>query len=280
MLSWVKVARGDAPLIVSIPHAGDQLAPEMEQQLLSRWLARKDTDWHIEKMYDFAPELGATVIRTTLSRAVIDVNRDPSEKPPHPGQATTELCPVATLDGEPFYRSGLEPKPQEVARRRGAYFDPYHRVLAEEIARLRAQHERIVLFDAHAMRSTIPHLFRGRLPDFNIGTNGGQSCDRALTAAVEDICDPTGFLRVTNERSRGGWITRHYGNPAEGVHAIQMALSCRAYLHEPDEEHWGSVTQYDRDNWPPRYDEGYAAPVRQALHNILDACIAFADAPR
>ena len=278
MLSWVKVTRGEAPLIVSIPHSGDRLVPEMERQLLSPWLARKDTDWHIEKLYDFAPELGATVVCATLSRAVIDVNRDPSDKPVHPGQTTTELCPTTTFDGEPFYRTGQEPKKLEISRRLAAYFDPYHRVLTEEIARLKMQHEKIVLFDAHAIRSTIPLLFKGRLPDFNIGTHDGQSCDPALTAAVEAICDPTGFLRVTNEQFKGGWITRHYGNPAAGVHAMQVGLSCRSYLHEPDEEHWGSGTQYDRDNWPPPYDEGYAAPVRQALYGILDACIAFASA--
>jgi formiminoglutamase len=276
MLSWVKVTHGDAPLIVSMPHSGDRLAPEMERQLLSRWLARKDTGWHIEKLYDFAPELGATVICNTLSRAVIDVDRDPSEKPPGPRQATTELCPTTTFDGEPFYRTGQEPKTPEISRRRAAYFDPYHRVLAEAIARLKTQHERIVLLDAHATRSTIPRLFKGRLPDFNIGTHDGRSCDPALATAVEAICDPTGFLRVTNERFKGGWTTRHYGNPAEGVHAMQMELSCRAYLHEPDAEHWGSAPQYDRDNWPPPYDAGYAAPIRQALHGILDACIAFA----
>jgi formiminoglutamase len=279
MLSWVRVTRSDAPLIVSMPHSGDQLAPEMERQVLSRWLARKDTDWHIEKLYDFAPDMGATVIRNTLSRAVIDVNRDPSDKPLLPGHVTTELCPTTTFDGEPFYRSGQEPKTPEIARRRAAYFDPYHRVLTEEIARLRAQHKKIVLFDAHAMRSTIPRLFRGRLPDFNIGTNDGQSCDPALAVAVEAICDPTGFLRVTNERFKGGWTTRHYGNPAEGIHAMQMELSCRSYLREPDEEHWDSAPQYDRDNWPPPYDEGYAAPIRRALQGILDACIAFASTP-
>jgi formiminoglutamase len=277
MLSWVTVTRGDAPLILSIPHAGVQLAPEMERQLVSPWLARKDTDWHVDKLYDFAPELGITVIRSALSRTVIDVNRDPAEKPPQ-GQATSELCPTTTFDGEPFYRSGLEPKKPEIARRRATYFDPFHRVLSEEIARLRAQHDKVVLFDAHAMRSNIPRLFKGRLPDFNIGTHDGQSCAPRLAAGMEAICDPTGFLRVTNARFKGGWITRHYGNPAEGVHAVEMGLSCRTYLHEPDEEQWDSAVQYDRDNWPPPYDEGYATPVRQALCDMLDSCIAFARA--
>ena len=279
MLSWVRVTRGEAPLIVSMPHAGDQLPPEMERQFVSPWIARKDTDWYIDKLYDFAPELGATVIRTTLSRSVIDVNRDPSGKPLYPGQATTELCPTTTFDGEPLYRSGQEPKRADIVRRRIVYFEPYHRALAAEIARLRAQHEKIVLFDAHSIRSLIPRLFKGQLPDFNIGTNDGQSCDPSLTAAIERICDPTGFFRVTDGRFKGGWITRHYGKPAEGVHAIQMELSCRCYMHEPDEENWSSRALYERDNWPPPYDKERAAPIRQALHSILHACIDFASTP-
>ena len=279
MLSWVKVTRGDAPLIVSIPHAGDQLPPEMERQVVSPWIALKDTDWHVEKLYDFAPELGATVVRTTLSRTVIDVNRDPSGKSLYPGQATTELCPTTTFDGEPLYRSGQEPKRAEISRRRTVYFDPYHRVLGEEVARLRTQHSKIVLFDAHSIRSMIPRLFKGLLPDFNVGTNDGHSCDTALTAEIEAICDPTGFLRVTNGRFKGGWITRHYGNPAAGIHAIQMELACRCYLREPDEDHWGSGTPYGRDNWPPPYDEQRAAPIREALYHILRACLAFANTP-
>ncbi|MBV9571961.1 MAG: N-formylglutamate deformylase [Alphaproteobacteria bacterium] len=277
MPSWVEVKRGDAPLIVSMPHAGIELAPEMDRQVVSTWLARKDTDWHIEKLYDFAPGLGATVVRMLLSRTVIDVNRDPSGASLYPGQATTELCPTTTFDGEPLYRSGLEPKKAEISRRRAAYFDPYHAVLNEEIARLRARHRKVVLYEAHSIRSFVPRLFSGQLPDFNIGTNDGQSCDGALTFVVERICDASGFFRVTNGRFKGGWTTRHYGIPAEGVHAIQMELSCRCYLHEPDEEHWGSgVPRYDRDNWPPAYDEQHAAPIRVVLPSILRACIGFA----
>jgi formiminoglutamase len=279
MPSWVKVTRGEAPLIVSMPHTGEQLIPEMERQLVSSWLARKDTDWHIEKLYNFAPEIGATIVRTPVSRSVIDVNRDPSGASLYPDQATTELCPATTFDGEPLYRSGQEPKKAEIARRKLAYFDPYHAALAAEIARLRGLHPKIVLFDAHSIRSMIPRLFKGQLPDFNIGTNDGKSCDTALTATVEAICDSTGFFRVTNGRFKGGWITRHYGNPAEGVHAIQMELACRSYVHEPDEDHWGSNPKYERDNWPPPYDEQHAAPIREAVYRVLNACIRFASKP-
>jgi len=277
MPSWVQVTRGEAPLIVSMPHTGEQLVPEMERQLVSPWLARMDTDWHIEKLYDFVPELGATTVRTTLSRTVIDVNRDPTGKPLYPGQAMTELCPTTTFDGEPLYRTGQAPNALEVARRKIAYFDPYHAMLAAEIVRLRAQHSKIVLFDAHSIRSMIPRLFEGTLQDFNIGTNSGESCDTALTATVEAICDSTGFFRVTNGRFTGGWTTRHYGNPAQGLHAIQLELACRCYLREPDEDHWGSgPPKYERDTWPPPYEEDRAQPIREAVYRILRACIRFA----
>jgi N-formylglutamate deformylase len=280
MPSWVQVTRGDEPLIVSIPHSGEQLVPEMERQVVSPWLARKDTDWHIEKLYDFVPEMGATLVRTPLSRSVIDVNRDPSGKSLYPGQQTTELCPTTTFDGEPLYRSGQELKKGEIARRKIAYFDPYHAALAGEIARLKARHPKIVLFDAHSIRSVIPRLFEGTLSDFNIGTNEGESCDTALTATVEAICDATGFFRVTNGRFKGGWITRHYGNPAIGVHAIQLELACRSYLHEPDEDRWGSgPPKYERGTWPPSFDDEHAAPIREAVYRILLACIRFANKP-
>jgi len=279
MPNWLHVERGEAPLIVSIPHAGQELLPEMERQVVSAWLARKDTDWYLERLYDFAPELGATIVRTALSRTVIDMNRDPSGQSLYPGQASTELCPTTTFDGEPLYRAGNGPNAAEIARRRRAFFEPYHALLQAEIARLRSQHSKIVLFEAHSIRSVIPRLFEGVLPDFNIGTNSGDSCDTALTATVEAISDATGFSRVSNGRFKGGWTTRHYGKPAEGVHAIQLELACRCYVHEPNEEHWASNTQYSRDNWPPPYDEEHAAPIREALYRILRACIRFASTP-
>jgi formiminoglutamase len=279
MPNSLHIERGDAPLIVSIPHAGQELLPEMERQVVSPWLARKDTDWYVERLYDFAPELGATIVRTAMSRTVIDMNRDPSGQSLYPGQATTELCPTTTFDGEPLYRTGNGPNTPEIARRRRAFFEPYHAALQAEIARLHAHHSKIVLFEAHSIRSIIPRLFEGVLPDFNIGSNSGESCDTALTATVEAICDATGFSRVSNGRFKGGWTTRRYGKPDEGVHAIQLELACRCYMHEPNEEHWASGTQYDRDNWPSPYDEEHAAPIREALYRILRACIRFASTP-
>jgi N-formylglutamate deformylase len=266
---WLQCRRGDAPLVVSLPHTGTEIPPALADRLVSLWLARKDTDWHVERLYDFAAALGATVLRTRLSRTVIDVNRDPSGASLYPGRATTELCPTTTFDGEPLYRAGQEPSPDEVANRRAAWFAPYHAALAADVARLRAIHPRVVVYDAHSIRSSIPRLFDGELPHFNLGTDGGRTCDPGLTAAVEAAIEPCGFSRVTNGRFRGGFITRHHARPSDGVHAIQMELAIRSYLAEP-------AAPPEEANWPPEYDPASAAPVRDVLSRVLEACLAFA----
>ncbi len=266
---WLTVARGDAPLILSVPHAGVEIPPAHAAKLVSPWLARKDTDWWVDQLYDFARELGATIIRTALSRTVIDANRDPSGASLYPGQATTELCPTTTFDGEPLYVPGGEPDAAEIADRRSSYFEPYHAAIASEIARLRRKHSTVVLYDCHSIRSVVPRLFGGVLPNFNIGTNGGVTCSPALATEIERLCDSTGLSRVTNGRFKGGYTTRHYGVPEQGIHAIQMELACRGYMRDAEE----IVTA---ESWPPDYDETLAAPLRTALANILQACIRFA----
>lgn len=269
---WLTVERRNAPLILSLPHTGTLIPPEIEAQLVSPWLARKDTDWWIDQLYGFAGDLGATVVHTAISRTVIDVNRDPSGISLYPGQATTELCPSTSFDGERLYLIGLEPDSDEVARRRQLFFEPYHDALASEIVRLRAQHPRIMLYDAHSIRSRIPRLFEGDLPQFNIGTNSGAACDPALTARVEAICDASGLLRVSNGRFKGGHITRHHGRPDAGVHAVQMELACRGYMLETP----GPVSEV---NWPSPFDDTYAAPMRTTLEHILTTCLEFESQP-
>ena len=266
---WLTVTRGEAPLLVSIPHTGTDLR-DIEPRLVSPWLARKDADWWIEKLYDFAAALGATLVRTTVSRTVIDVNRDPSGASLYPGQATTGLCPTTTFDGEPLYRDGEAPDAAEIAARRTAYFEPYHQTLREELARLRAIHPRIVLYDCHSIRSIIPRLFDGELPVFNLGTNSGASADPALIAACAALLRDSGQSYVIDGRFKGGWITRSLGDPAQGVHALQMELACRSYIREPE-----AVSEA---NWPPPYDPAYAEPTRALLSQILDAALAFARA--
>jgi formiminoglutamase len=270
---WLRVRREDAPLILSMPHSGTKLVPEIEQDLVSAWLARRDADWWVDRLYDFGAELGATVVQTELSRSVIDVNRDPSGRSLYPGQATTELCPTTTFDGEPLYRAGGAPDASAIALRRERYFAPYHAALAAEVARLRKLHPAVVLYDCHSIRSRVPRLFDGELPHFNIGTNSGASCAPALTAAVEAACATGDFTRVTNGRWKGGYITRHYGAPVHGVHAVQMELACRGYMQEQP----GPVSPED---WPAPYVAERAAPMRAVLRRVLGACVEFAAAQR
>jgi len=269
---WLTVRRGQAPLIVSFPHTGTTLPAEYEARLVSPWLTRKDADWWIDKLYDFAEQLDATIVHTAISRTVIDVNRDPSGISLYPGQATTELCPTTTFDGEPLYKDGQQPTADEIAERRRRFFDPYHAALAEEISRLHGAHGRIVLYDCHSIRSLIPRLFEGELPVFNIGTNSGASCSPQLATAVERICASSQFSHIVNGRFKGGFITRNHGKPENGVHAVQMELSCRGYMRETP----GPVSE---GAWPTPYDAAYAAPMRAVLTDILKTCLQFGGQP-
>jgi N-formylglutamate deformylase len=266
--SWLTVVRGEAPLLLTIPHSGTDIPANVETHLRSPWLARKDTDWYVHQLYDFARELDVTVIRTALSRTAIDVNRDPSGRSLYPGRPTTELCPTTTFDAEPLYRD-QPPDADEIAARRVHWFEPFHRAITEEIARLKRRCPAVVLYDAHSIRSVVPRLFAGTLPHFNIGTNDGASCARELAEAVEAECATSTLSSVTNGRFKGGYATRHYGAPRDGIHAIQMELACRGYLREP-------FDGYTAANWPPPYDESSAAPLRRVLVEILKTCLRFA----
>ncbi len=268
--SWLTVQRGEAPLVVSLPHTGLEIPTEVEDRLVSPWLARKDADWWIERLYGFATELGATTVHTAISRTVIDVNRDPSGLSLYPGQATTELCPLTSFDGEPLYRDGCAPDIAEIARRRHSFFEPFHAALGREVARLKSLHGRVVLYDCHSIRSRVPRLFEGDLPIFNIGTNSGAACAPALTAEIETVCDAARQTRVTDGRFKGGFITRRFGDPAADIHAIQMELACRGYMRETP----GPV---DDLSWPAPYDAAYAAPIAKTLRHVLQVALAFAE---
>ncbi|MGC4024824.1 MAG: N-formylglutamate deformylase [Mesorhizobium sp.] len=266
--AWLTITRGEAPLLVSLPHTGTELAG-LEYRVVSPWLARCDCDWWIDKLYDFATDLGATVVHTAISRTVIDVNRDPSGVSLYPGQATTTLCPLDTFDGDALYKTGEEPGADEIAERRATYFDPYHAALTAELKRLRENHEKVVLYDCHSIRSVLPRLFDGELPVFNLGTNDGKSADPTLQHAVTKLMEKSGQSWIVNGRFKGGYIARHHGKPEMGVHALQMELSCRGYMREPE-------GKSRPDNWPAPYDPEYAAPIRAQLIEILETALAWA----
>jgi N-formylglutamate deformylase len=257
---WLSIAPGVAPLIISIPHAGT-LIPEGLSGLVSLDRARRDADHHVDRLYSFAAELGATIIHSRISRTVVDLNRDPSGQSLYPGQATTGLCPDTTFDGQPLYQAGSEPDAAEIERRCTAYFAPYHAALSDQIERLRMRYPAVVLYDAHSIRSNIPRLFDGELPQFNIGSYDGASCSARLTEAISVECARE--THVVNGRFKGGWITRRYGDPARGIHAVQMELAIRGYA--------------DEDGlWPPHWDAPRAAPLQATLRSILTTCLGFA----
>lgn len=264
---WGTVIRGERQLILSMPHVGDAFPGSTADGLVSRELGLRDGDWGIPDLYSFAMQLGVTIVRAQVSRTVIDVNRSPDGASLYPGQATTGLCPLTTFDGVALHRPGCEPDDTEIARRREAIFEPYHAALAAEIARLRDRHANVVVYDCHSIRSVVPRLFEGTLPMLNIGTNGGTSAAPNLEANVTAACERSGLSHIVNGRFRGGYITRHYGRPAEGVHAIQMEIAMRGYLDETALP------------WPPQFDPARAAPLTATLTDILANILDWAEQP-
>lgn len=251
------LARGTAPLLVSLPHVGTAIPDELVPELVPRALALEDTDWHLAEVYDFARELGASVLVPRLSRYAIDLNRPPENAPMYPGANNTELVPTRFFTGDPLYREGRVPDEREIERRKGAYWRPYHDALVAELARLVATHGHAILWDGHSIQAEVPWLFEGRLPDLNLGTAGGASCAPALRDSLMAVlAAQSSFSHVTDGRFKGGYITRHYGRPAEGVHAVQMEMCWDCYMKPPHE-----------------YDETRAATVLPPLRALAETLI-------
>ncbi len=227
-----ELSRGTAPLLISLPHSGVRIPPEIEPQLTPHALQLPDTDWHVEKLYAFAPSLGVSVLRAKLSRYVIDLNRDPSGASLYPGRDTTELCPTSTFDERPIYLPGHAPDAAEIERRSAEYYRPYHQLLGAELERLRAAHGFALLLDGHSIRSEVPRFFQGRLPDLNLGSADGRSAAPSVELVASQVLNNSGLSAVVNGRFKGGFITRHFGDPARGTHALQLELAQSCYMQE------------------------------------------------
>ncbi|WP_029002084.1 N-formylglutamate deformylase [Azohydromonas australica] len=225
--------RGTTPLLLSLPHVGTEIPPELRRRLVPRALEVEDTDWHLEPLYAFARELGATVLAPRYSRYVIDLNRPREDTPMYSGVNTTGLCPVSFFTGEPLYHPGQAPDAAEVQQRCERYWRPYHETLRQELQRLREQHGHAVLFDGHSIKSELPWLFEGELPALNLGTADGASCAPSMRLALAELLDgQSAYSHVIDGRFKGGYITRHYGRPVEGVHAVQLEMCWRCYMAE------------------------------------------------
>ncbi|MDQ2094338.1 N-formylglutamate deformylase [Rhodalgimonas zhirmunskyi] len=251
----VEVHQGDSPIVLGLPHTGTFVPDEVLADLNARGCGLDDTDWHIHRLYDGLLD-GATTVRATFHRYVVDANRDPSGVSLYPGQNTTGLVPLTDFDGHDIWTS--PPTDAAIAARRETFHAAYHAALEAELARVRDSHGIAILYDCHSIRSNIPFLFDGTLPDFNIGTNMGTTCAPEIEAATQDICAAaSGFTSITNGRFKGGWTTRHYGRPSEGIHAIQMELAQSAYLAT--------------EAAPWAYDTDKSARLRVHLQTILTA---------
>ena len=252
----VEVRPGDSPVVLGLPHTGTGLPEAVRAALNGRGLELADTDWHVERLYaDLLP--GATTVRARFHRYVVDANRDPDGSSLYPGQATTDLIPVTDFDGRPIWHAGREPDDERTRSLVRDWHAPYHRALAREIDRVRDRHGVAILYDCHSIRSGVPRLFEGRLPDLNVGTDGGATCDARVEAAVVGAARASGLTWVLNGRFRGGWTVRRHGRPADGVHAIQMELAQSSHLVA------------ERAPWT--YDGARAAALRGTLGRALAA---------
>jgi N-formylglutamate deformylase len=266
-MSAMLVAEGSGPLIFGQPHVGTMIPPEVSVTMNDLGRAAPDTDWWIDDLYaPLVERFQASVVRQTVSRYVIDVNRDPFGASLYPGQATTELCPTTTFAGEPIYRAGAEPNAAEIARRRMTHFEPFHAALAGRIERALIRHGFCLLFDCHSIRSEVPRLFDGVLPTFNFGTNSGRACHPAVKAAGVATLSACGETWVADGRFKGGWITRHHGQPSRNVQAVQMEIAQVAYMDEAP---------------PWTFAPGRADRTRAVLSDLIAALLAAAaQAPR
>lgn len=266
---------GSLPLVVSIPHCGTYVPPTILDRFTDAAKRLPDTDWHVERLYDFVRGMGAHLLVATHSRYVIDLNRAPDDASLYPGKFTTGLCPATLFDGSPLYRAGQEPDAAEIEERKKLYWQPYHTKLSEllqseQVRGAQRQGERsdgggsppsiIMLLDAHSIASRVPTLFEGILPDLNLGTAEGASCDPVLAQALERCCAQSGYTYVHNGRFKGGYITRHYGNPTLGLHAVQLELAQKNYMQE---------------ECPFTFDEMRAAQLQQALQRFVQETLKY-----
>jgi N-formylglutamate deformylase len=224
--------QGTLPLLISIPHLGTDIPDAIRSQLTDAASDVADTDWHLDTLYDFAKRSGASVLAARYSRYVIDLNRPASGESLYPGQTTTGLCPTETFHGEPLYRNAVGPDEAELAARLNTYWTPYHSKLREELARMKAQFGTVLLWEAHSIASVLPRLFEGKLPDLNIGTNSGNSCDPRILDAITHTLESQPYTWIANGRFKGGYITREYGRPEQGIHAIQLEMCQSTYMNE------------------------------------------------
>lgn len=256
MNSTYSLSTGNIGILISMPHNGQQIPKDIADTMTQNGKNVVDTDWYMDKLYDFALAMGIYTLSPKYSRYVIDLNRNPSGEILYAGANNTELCPTTAFDLSPLYLKNQQPTSQEIANRVEHYWQPYHQALTNTLVQLKQQYGRVVLLDAHSILSQVPRFFEGKLPDFNFGTADGTSCDKLLTDSIQHI-DFSPYTSVCNGRFKGGYITRAYGDPENNIHAIQLELSQHTYMDEPSDH----------------YNEQKAEQVKEQLKRFVE-CLA------
>lgn len=249
---------GTSPLLISLPHDGSEIPEDLQIRMQPSARSAPDTDWHVSRLYAFAKAMGATILQPKYSRYVIDLNRPPDDVSLYPGQNTTGLCPIRQFSDEPVYLEGHWPSEHEIQSRIEHYWRPYHHALKEQIDRLHGEHGRVLLWEGHSIRSEVPFLFDGKLPEFNIGTVTGASCSEKTQSAIEEVlAAQSQYSWVSNGRFKGGYITRHYCDVAKNIEAVQLELSQSTYMNEDTNS----------------YDESLAATTQKQIRKLLEAAL-------
>ncbi len=253
---------GGSPLLVSMPHVGTELPEAVATHMTELAKTVPDTDWHVDRLYDFLDHLDASILAATQSRYVIDLNRAPDDRPLYPGASNTGLCPATTFDQAPIYLDGREPDAAEIAARKDRVFRPYHARLGRALTAIVERHGYALLWEAHSIRSRVPRFFEGRLPDLNLGSASGASADPELIARLSQVAEiegaAAGYSYALDGRFKGGYITRRFGDPAQGVHAVQLELSQITYMDEAP---------------PFSFRDDLATGIRPVLRRLLETAL-------
>lgn len=258
----VEVIKGTSHIVLAMPHSGTYLPPKIADKLNDKGKELADTDWHLPQLYaGLLPE--ATIVKANFHRYVIDANRSPDDVSLYPNQNTTSLCPLIDFNSQPIWQEGYEPDTAEINQRKASFHTPYHTALQDALETAKNKHGFAILYDCHSIRSQIPFLFDGVLPTLNIGTNSGASCAPEIEYIANNICSNSNFSNVSNDRFKGGWTTRHYGQPENNIHAIQMEITQSAYMSEQ------SPWQYLTEN---------ANILRKTLKDLLESLERFTNA--
>ena len=250
----------EVPILLSVPHCGTNFPKDIADQYKPALIdAPDDTDWFADQLYDFAADMGMTMIAARYSRWVIDLNRDPQSKPLYTdGRIITGLCPTTNFIDEPIYRDNRnEIEPAEIQRRIGQYFNPYHNKIQELLTDLKSRHGKVLLWDCHSIRQLVSTIQKEKFPDLILGDVDGTSASPGLIETVLGVLDHSTYSVRHNHPFKGGYITRHFGKPAEHQHALQLEMTKVNYM----------------DDGEVRYDKVRAGVIQDVLKKVFEKLI-------